>query len=399
MNQGLKRIIFIIIGVILITAVLYFLFFFRATVIINPEPSNAQIEIAGKVSLGKTTIKLMPGTHRLKITSPGYVAFDQDITAKVSQRSELNIKLKTEPKLEKISNYPGQFVTTTLDGKSLLYLSNNGKTIYKVDNVLASENFSSYAITPDVFSDVANILWHPDKELAIIRYNDGDTSLYDFNRYDLLHQEKKDWGGGIKGISWRSDGEKIIYYFEPGNGEKSLIRANKDNSGMERIFDMRPYSLIDPAVYWSADQKTVLLVSGELHVFDVYTKTLKKIEGINAVTSAQFTPDSQKILYEKKGSLFIIGIDGKDNQDLGIQTTLKKLTWFDEASFVYAVREAGKNTDSLLKYNLVSKEQISFDYGSSGAVNASGLIISSDKNKLFFTDSFIYGINLAAKTY
>lgn len=399
MNQGLKRTILIVIGVILVTAVLYFFFFYRATVIINPEPANAQIEVAGKVSLGKTTVKLMPGTHRVKITSTGYVAFDQDITVKVSQRSELAIKLKTEPKLEKISNYPAQFITTTTDGKSLLYLSNNGKTIYKADNILNSQNVNSYAITPDIFSSVANILWHPGKDLAIIRYDDGNTSLYDFNRYDLLHQEKKDWGGGIKGIDWRADGEKIIYYFEPGSGEKSLIRANKDNTAVERIFDMRPYNLIDPAVYWSPDQKTVLLVSGELYVFDVYTKMIKKIEGINAVIDAQFTPDSQKILYEKSGNLFIIGIDGQNNQDLGIKSVLKKTAWFDETNFIYAIREAGKTTDSFIKYNINTKEQVSFDYASTGTTNATGLIISSDKNKLFFTDAFIYGLNLVAKTY
>lgn len=291
-----------------------------------------------------------------------------------------------------------QFVTFTQDGKDLLYLSNNGKTIYKLNSASSDQPQTPYAITPDVFSAIQDIIWNPNKELAIIKNTTGNTSLYDFNRYDLLHQENFDWGADIKGIAWRSDGEKTIYYYAPASGEQSLIRADKNNSAIEKILDMRPYNLGSAKISWSADQQKVLLLTSKIYLFDVYTKTITPLEQVTEVTQAQFTPDSQQIIYQNSGSIYLLDLSTKAIEDLGIKTTLDRIVWLDQTNFIYA--ETIDDKDQFAKYNLTTKEKITYDYNTEQNLKATNLLLSANPDKLFFiSNSYLYSLKLENKQY
>ncbi len=396
-----KKILYIVLGVLGVGIIVYFLFFYKTTLTINTIPETAQIEIAGNVSTGSTQIKLMPGDYKLKISQQGYVTYEKNIKAKPSQKIALQVELKVQPDPARISNLPAKFSTLTEDEKSLVFVSNQDKAAHMVSHVNTDKISNPSVITPPaVFSDVVNMLWGPTKRLAIIKTNDRNTGIYDFGRYDLINQEKIDFGPGIEGISFNSDGERIVYYYAPDTGEKTLIRAKKNNTEIERLIDLRNYNFINPKVIWSHDDQNVLIITNELYLFDMYYKTIEKLENIGTISNADFTPDSTQIIFEQEGQLKLCDLKGENIQQTEIFTTLNKTTWFDENNLFYATKTANEASDSLFEMSIRDFYKKEFDYNKSIFINVTNPIVSSDKNRLFFeSNGYLNFLNLVEKEY
>jgi hypothetical protein len=405
-NDILKKIL-IIAGIVLIIGALIFVFFFyKGTIVFNPSPETARIDINGVSLTGQAKIKLNPGSYHMTISSPDYVDYTKIINIGVSQKINLNIALKKLPVPEKILDDNVQFLSKSLDG-NLFYLGNSGKTIYRMTDIANKDLRKSLPITPDVFENIKYLAFSSNYDLAILK-KDNNTILYDFMRYDLLHQELHDWGGNIGYIIWSPDGNKIAYYYQTSQGEKTLISANKDNSTVERIYNFKDTNITNPKLVWSPDGNKILVIKDDIYIFDIYTKTLTQVTNGGGVTDATFSPDSKNILYNhidstQNISLLMIDIDGKNIRDLTVKTYLDKIAWIDEKNMILAIpdTETSSLSDRIVKINTDTFSQEEYDYASkNGKISPSNIIYDKIDNYLFFlANNNLYSLDLSASKY
>ena len=406
MNDILKKIL-IIAGIVLIVGALVFVFFFyKGTVVFNPSPETARIDIDGVSLTGQAKIKLNPGSYHMTISSPDYVDYTKIINVGISQKINLSVALKKLPVPEKILDDNIQFLSKSLDG-NLFYLGNSGKTIYRMTDIANKDLRKSLPITPDVFENIKYLAFSSNYDLAILK-KDNNTILYDFMRYDLLHQELHDWGGNIGYIIWSPDGEQIAYYYQTSQGEKTLIRANKDNSAVERIYNFKDTNITNPKLVWSPDGNKILVIKDDIYIFDVYTKTLTQVTNGGGVADAAFSPNSKSILYNyldstQNISLLMIDIDGKNIRDLTVKTYLDKLAWIDEKNMILAIPDTVNSnlSDRIVKINTDTFSQEEYGYASkSGKISPSNIIYDKIDNYLFFlANNNLYSLDLSASKY
>lgn len=406
MNDILKKIL-IIAGIVLIVGALVFVFFFyKGTVVFNPSPETARIDIDGISLTGQAKIKLNPGSYHMTISSPDYVDYTKIINVGISQKINLSVALKKLPVPEKILDDNIQFLSKSLDG-NLFYLGNSGKTIYRMTDIANKDLRKSLPITPDVFENIKYLAFSSNYDLAILK-KDNNTILYDFMRYDLLHQELHDWGGNIGYIIWSPDGEQIAYYYQTSQGEKTLIRANKDNSAVERIYNFKDTNITNPKLVWSPDGNKILVIKDDIYIFDVYTKTLTQVTNGGGVADAAFSPNSKSILYNyldstQNISLLMIDIDGKNIRDLTVKTYLDKLAWIDEKNMILAIPDTVNSnlSDRIVKINTDTFSQEEYGYASkSGKISPSNIIYDKIDNYLFFlANNNLYSLDLSASKY
>jgi hypothetical protein len=405
-NDILKKIL-IIAGIVLIVGVLVFVFFFyKGTIVFNPSPETARIDIDGVSLTGQAKIKLNPGSYHMTISSPDYVDYTKIINVGISQKINLSVALKKLPVPEKILDDNIQFLSKSLDG-NLFYLGNSGKTIYRMTDIANKDLRKSLPITPDVFENIKYLAFSGNYDLAILK-KDNNTILYDFMRYDLLHQELHDWGGNIGYIIWSPDGEQIAYYYQTSQGEKTLIRANKDNSAVERIYNFKDTNITNPKLVWSPDGNKILVIKDDIYIFDVYTKTLTQVTNGGGVADAGFSPNSKSILYNyldstQNMSLLMIDIDGKNIRDLTVKTYLDKLAWIDEKNMILAIPDTVNSnlSDRIVKINTDTFSQEEYGYASkSGKISPSNIIYDKIDNYLFFlANNNLYSLDLSASKY
>lgn len=397
LNWSVKKTIYLIVIVLGIATAVFFGFFYQASLVINITPAEAEILVAGSQHRSNEKIKLKPGSYEIKITSPNYITYEKSTSLKIGQAKTLNIDLRAKPGTVKALQNKISFLTSGENDKSLFYLANDGKTLYQL-NKIDQATPEIVAITPDIFNNLTNVIFSPNRLLAILK-KDANNYLYDFNRYDLLHQEINDWGTGIGEMIWSPDGEQIVYYFAPENGEITLIRSNRDKTEEERIYNFKDTSIRNPHLRYSLDGQKILVFTDKVYLFDVYSKALAEVKEAGKVIYAGFTPDSQNIILETIDGLVIMDFAGQNQIKLDINTQLNKLAWLDSTSFVYAKSNLGAS-DSFYKYNLKSKNTTEYFYNSEDTIIATDLVAVNNGQKIFFSnEGYLYSVNLTEKDY
>lgn len=391
-----KKIIFVIVGVVAVVLIVL-IFFSKGSLIVTSNPSeNVALSVNGSLITAGQTNKLKAGTYDVKAELADYIPYVKEIKLGMFSSKELKINLRVLPIPQKAVEYKTQFSTLSEDGKSIYYLSNNGKTMYAIDNMKATD-LLIMAVSPDFFSNVTDIIWSPNRDLAIIKQN-TKTLLYDFKRYDLLHQEFYPFSSGIGNITWRSDGEKLLYYYAPEGGETTLIEANKDNTGMVRIYNFKDTTIRNPEIDWSPDQQNALLLfENKLYILDFFSKNLTPLLENTTITQVQFTPDNN-ILYVTSDGLHICDKTGNNDKLLNIKTTLEKVTFIDTETMIFVEKIDGIETFFL--YNFAKDMKTELIYNTKVQINPIDIIPSQNLKKIYFeSNGYLYQMDLETKNY
>jgi hypothetical protein len=368
-------------------------FFFRATLIVSTNLSTAALTVDNKTATSSGTFRLFPGTHHLSIEAEGFIPYEKDHRLGLGQRVEVSVELLAIPSPVQISEEGSKFLALSLDKTSVFFLSPTGQLLSRTKDAVKP-------LTPDgAFRDAASISFAPDQEVAIYKTPDGTTNLYDFKRYDLVAQEHFVYGQGIGAINWiLPKGEKLVYYFAPGTGEKSLISANRTNGDPERILNLTESNLDDVTVATSPDGKKAVLVSRpgteftkyDLSLFDFFTKTVAPVTNDGQKIDATFSPGGLRILFTRfredpgkvlNHSLSVMDDDGKSRQDFEIRATLSKIAFLDDNRLVVA--SPGNNGDRLLRLNLEDGTETLYYVKSDKPYYFGSLQLSSDRKTLF----------------
>lgn len=402
--------IIILLLLIPLSAAAYLFFFYRTTLEVTTSQSEAKITLNKEV-ISSGTNKVKPGTYTLGVTKDGFVTYSKKIEVRYFKKLSLSVILKEVPKISSLYEGEANYLAYNKESDLYLFYVPQEAAFYRVstgDPILT---------TPHQIKNVIEVIWNPDRLTAILKIKNDDailadtpfynpgvaqgeimTYLYDFGRYDLLHQEAKFWGTGIETLSFTPKGDQVAYYFEPGNGEKSLIVANKDNSAVNRILDLR--DLTNPKISWSSDLKNIVLTNrstqydtNQVYVFNLIDKTLKPVTDGGQSLNAIFDPKGEKIIYgtyssdpdfSNYSSLTVMDRDGQNKKELHTRSFINQIT-FNSTGDLLLLAEGEKDKYLPLSINLSDLKKS--EYVFSGEIIApTSIEYLETKNSIIFLD-------------
>jgi hypothetical protein len=381
------RIIFTILGVIIVVGVAaFFLFFWKATVTITSTPIDALIQIADQSATGLMKAVLQPKTYHLSVKRQDFIPYEIDLKLNVHEKRNLEITLRDIPTPMQLSDKLVQFMTLDPDRTSLLFLAPNQKIVYRlILKDLVHPTLDNITPDPGSIEGITDFIWSPNRQLAFIKLHDI-TKQYDFKRYDLVNQETHDWPAGVGSIDWKPDGEKVAYDYEPVDGERTIIRATKDNSEQERIFNLLGTTITHPKLKWSPDSKQLSFVTTELHTLDTFSKELKTFDKLGPIKDALWLPTSTGLIVQgQDDQLSLVTLTGEVTK-LGVTGNIDQVVSFSDGKAVVFTRERNSKTE-FYRIQLDTQAQSPYIFRSQAPLAPTNLILSKDEKTLFFVSA------------
>jgi hypothetical protein len=250
---------------IVVAAVLGLIWFLNqsfVTVTISPVTAKLTVDnaplLVSRKGVGKVT--LMPGKHTVKVEAENFLSISQEVSLKRGQKVNLKYTLKEKPEIISIES-SAKFLSIGKDSNEVFYLNSSGTTLYRAGLTLGENNKINSVknpITGARLSGINQIIWSPNKDLAIFKKNDG-AYLFDFKKYDFVNQTENLWSKDVGDIAWAPDNSKIAYFYAP-SGEKSLMFANVANTEKTRVADLTDFSIDDPYLAWSPDSRYLIVI-------------------------------------------------------------------------------------------------------------------------------------------
>ena len=364
--------------------IVFFLFFWKGSVIIQSTPPDSLIRLDDQVATGTLTSDLSPGTYQLSVERQDYIPYASALTLKTNEQRRLDIALRALPEPVKLSDQIVQFMTLDPERTSLLYVVPTAQTAYRLFiKDLAKPIVDE--VTPNILKDITDFIWSPNRELAFFKLGEA-TKQYDFKRYDLVNQETHDWPTGVGSIEWRPDGEKVAYAFEPVGGERTIIRATRDNTEQERIFNLLTTTITRPSLQWSPDAKYLSLIADKLYLLDVFSKELTPLDAAGAVKAVRWLPNSSGLIIQSKDDqLSLVTLDGTVTPLLLSGRIDQIVPFADSQSLIYT-QERNSRTE-FSRVSLVGQPAIPYLFKAQAPLAPTNLILSSNEQTLFFVSA------------
>jgi len=383
-----KLIIIIIVILLLIGAGVGIYFWYKNTSLtIVATPQNSQILVDSNQFQNNTQTKIKPGDYTIQVSLEDYIPYSKSTKLPFGGHISQSVTLRKLPVPEKALSDTAKFAVLSDDSRSMYLLSSDGKAINYIENIL-NKNLISEPISPSFFANVLDIVWAPNRELAIVKEKDK-TLLYDFKRYDLLHQEYTEFQKGVGDIVWSPDSKNMIYYYAPETKETTLIKSTEANTDQQIIYNFKDTNIRNPKLSWSPDGLDVLLVDkGQIHILNLYSKNLSLILPEQNILEAEFTPDNN-ILFITKENAFIVDKSGQNLKKLSFSTSLDKINFIDSENLILV--EKTNNIEKFYKYNILSDDKIEFVYNTKYKLNPIDPILTVNQELIYFeSNGFLY---------
>lgn len=398
---------YLLAGVLAAAAIILMILLNRSSLVVqfSPIDSHVLLDNAPQNSSGNGIAKITtkPGDHTLKIQADGYVEQIFNLKLSGGRSKKITATLTEIPKpltLEngEIKGISVESIAVGDEDNSTFFLGNSGSAIYKAKFNSDKSVQYVYKITNPGLSGISSVIWGPKKDAAIFKKG---TSAYffDFQKFDFVSQEEVKYGDDIGAVAWAPDDSKIAYYYAPPSGEQTLIFADRTNSDVRRVANLKDYGITNPYMAWSPSSEWLLLIphnddktTNKVFLFNAYTRTMKTITETGGNLAATFSPDSSKILFSAysidpenpvKSTLSIMNIDGTNIKSLDIRAEIGKTLWIDNSSILVATFDPQTKGESLFKFNTDTKQKIGFSVPL-GQTYIRDLAISTDNNFAYF---------------
>lgn len=382
--QFLRSRLYLLVGILAAAALILLILLNRSTIVVQYSPAGSQILLdnapINSAGNGNTKIVTKPGDHILKIQADGYVdqIFNLKLSGGRSKKIEANLIEVPKPLLLEsgvTKDLSIESITTGDEENSVFFLGNSGSAIYKVKFKSDKSAESVYKVTNPGLSGIDSVIWGPKKDAAMFKKG---TSAYffDFQKYNFTSQQEVKFGDDIGDIAWAPDDSKIAYYYAPASGEQSLIFADKSNSDIRRVANLKDFGIENPYMIWSPSSEWLLLIprkndvnSNKVYLFNAYTRTMKTITETGANLGVSFSPDSNKILFSVSSTdpgnpvrslLSVMNTDGTNIKNLDLRAEIGKTVWIDNSTILAATFDPETKGESLFKFNVDAKQKIGF---------------------------------------
>ncbi|HKK54023.1 MAG TPA: hypothetical protein VJ926_00670 [Patescibacteria group bacterium] len=315
-------------------------------------------------------------------------------------------------------SYLGKTLGNTLsgDGTGVQFYDKDQGKFYRLDN-----NGNIYELSDQVFHEVKEISWAPDKNKAVLEYPDGSNIIYDFDKQEQVtmpkHWEDFDFSPQSDKIVAKSIGT------DPYNSY--LVTSNTDGSSVRSIEHIGENS--DKVISsWSPNNQVAAMYT-ESTDFDRQDLFFIGLNGENFKSTtvegrdvrATWSDKGDRLLYSAYNSnsnlqpqLWIVNAEGdsigSNRTNLNLQTWADKCTFSDDRYVYCGVPEnlpeasgllpdlALETNDNLYRIDTFTGQKDLMAIPD-GRYNISEPVISDDGSKLYFTDQSteeIYDINL-----
>ena len=306
--------------------------------------------------------------------------------------------------------------TLASDGNNAIYYDKSTGLFYKI-----TPDGRSTLLSDEVFYEVENITWSPDKQKAVLEYPDGSNIVYDFSAKQQVTLPKH-W----QDFSFSPSGNQLVFKsMGTGTENRWLAIANADGS---KAIKIEPLGDKDETVHplWSPNNQIVAMYT-EDRDFDRqnlyflgqnnenFQLTILEGRGFQG----QWSTKGDRLLYsvyssntDYKPTLWIVEAQGENIGQNRID--LKIGTWADKCSFsgndtIYCAvpktldegagifyREMDDSPSDIYKIDLTTgfKTKIAVPQNNH---NIENIMVSKDNNYLYFTsktDGRLYKINL-----
>lgn len=399
-NILLKRLI--ISSIVVVAAFMFYVaFFLHARISVEITPENAVVTIDNKpmeVKNGKSSFSATLGKHTIKIEADNYIGYKEDIDLKRGRNYSKKISLNKAPEPTEItSNASG----LAIKDNWIYYQSSNDKLIYRA-TLTKKENGTveikeNQPITSNPISNVDKIIWGPNKELLLLKRG-GTINLFDFKKYDFVHQKETLFGQDIGDIAWSPDDSRIAYYYAPSSGERSIIFANKTNDIKYRVVNLAELGIFDPYIAFSPNSEWLLMIprnknyqENHIYLINVFTKSITKLDDTGDQKEAIFSADSQKIIYSTystdrnnpyKQKLSIMNLDGGDKKSLKLAGRASDIKYWSDPNKIFLPRS--DDSSKLVLYDIENGDVVDFYFKGQGNSDISEIVLSEDKNSAIF---------------
>lgn len=371
--------------VVILVGLIIFRHYYSGTITINSNPP-ATVYINGKQVSG-TEFKLMPGDYQIEVKAEGYILFSESAHVGTGLKTEVRADLKLLPQPEKISDnasYLGKIDDNLYFGCTAAICSYN-LTEKKVNTISNND-----------FADLTGLKVNPqNQQLALVKKGNS-WGLLDFQRYDLINQIFKDFGGSISDIVYNSLADNI-FYFTKENDLGIIKKAQINNNDVKNLGVVRDEAVNNPSLKIFGDQ-SLMLVDKDVFIFDLNSDNANKLTTSGNIVSADFTPEG-KILYSVQAALpdkpnnyqwAMMDGDGKNKKNLDFTSISPIMAFFDSKNvLVYS----GATFD---KINLDNGNKISYYFA--GNLSPLDLVISPDGKSIFvISDHILWEIELVSQ--
>ena len=402
----------IIAGVLVLALLIYFLFFLYARVSVDVEPKNAVVMLDNASipnSDGKASTRAKLGKHTIKVEADDYIGFKEEITLTRGKSYSKKITLAKAPEPTEIA---GSAENAAIAGNEIFYQDGGDKLIYKALVEFSADEIkikSKEAITAKPI-DAERIIWSPTKELLLLKRG-ASVNLFDFKKYDFIHQAEVLFGNNIGDIAWAPDNSRIAYYYAPPTGERSLIFSDKTNQTIYRAANLAEMKIENPYLAFSPDSAWLAVIprnqnyaENKIYLMNIYTKELKAVNDASNQKEAIFSADSKKIIYSTYSTdpnnpahrdLSVINLDGSDNKSLNIAARATDLRYWNDPAKIFLLRSG--NGGKLNLVDLASGGITDFYFKGQAQANISDIQPTDDKTgAIFISDGKLYYLKLAS---
>jgi len=400
---------------IIIGAGLLYWFVLRSPrLVLNPSPENAVVTVDGS-ALHTTSLPLPAGAHQVKVEAPGFVPYQKTISLNRAQMLTIHVLLKPIPSpitlSSDVENYP-----SFAKGSEVFFLGNKGKTLYHTKNNPGQATLRVEAMTPDTLSGILEVIWRPDGEVAFLKRSDG-IYLYDFMRYDLLHQTMTLWGANIDAIAWDPRGGRAVYTFYGANGEQSLKFADIQNKNVSIVGNLAKDKIDHPTLQWAPNGESILLIARSaqqktnyMYTFDIFSKKITQLTDVGEVQGGTWSPDSKAIAYVAPGRdanggntsiVWVANADGSGVRPLNVVATdSSKVAWVNNSQSLIVARPTTDGNEELVNVTLNGEVRPYQYHAPQGHFTPQHITTTpGDERILFFNDGKYISLPLITADY
>ena len=307
-----------------------------------------------------------------------------------------------------------------VSGDKIKYYRASDGQVFSVD----FDGRDKKAVFENTLAGFIKALWNKDASKVIGLFSDSSEKtrvkkyFYDYKTEEsVLLNENTAW------VCWDPEGKKIAYEFLGKDNDNNISVANPDGTNWKNIF---PTRLPDWQITWVTKNKISLAtppsgtVQGLVYALDPETSDFSKVLSDYFGLKPLWSPSGDKILFSatqaqgKNLSLLISDEKGGNKKELSLTTLVDKCVWSANNNSVFcAVPQAvGQNAiwpddyykgvvstkDDFYEINFATGQQIKlFESTSANFYDAASLLVSDDKQYLFFVnqyDSHLYGLKL-----
>ena len=269
-------------------------------------PRDAYVTIDGKAfdknAKGVYRTITTPGEHTVEITQADSVGIAKTFKFRRGLKTNIKTTLSSLPKVESLETGGSFFYSDSND--DFYYLNGSKDTI--MHGKYENGQLKTSAVTSKSLSNIDEIVWSPNKDLALLRKSDGKINMFDFKKYDFVNQTETFWGQNYGAIAWSPDNTEIAYTIA-NSDENSLFFSNIANTESTRILNLNDYNITNPLLRWSPDSSQLLIVSratdvknNKIYLLNVFNRTLSALAEADSYTNAIFSIDSKYVLTNKK---------------------------------------------------------------------------------------------------